>query len=140
MLVSDASSPDMLAQHVVVEQVLQQLGATSQPRIDVLNKCDKIEEADFAPLPRAIRVSAKTGEGLDQLSDAIAAILRARECKISVLVPFDQYGIVTDIRAMGRILSEEYTDHGTQVTAMVDAAAYGRLLSRYPAVFAGEEG
>lgn len=140
VLVSDASSPDMLAQHVVVEQVLQQLGATSQPRIDVLNKCDKIEEADFAPLPRAIRVSAKTGEGLDQLSDAIAAILRARECKISVLVPFDQYGIVTDIRAMGRILSEEYTDHGTQVTAMVDAAAYGRLLSRYPAVFAGEEG
>ena len=90
VLVSDASSPDMLAQHVVVEQVLQQLGATSQPRIDVLNKCDKIEEADFAPLPRAIRVSAKTGEGLDQLSDAIAAILRARECKISVLVPFDQ--------------------------------------------------
>ena len=140
VLVSDASSPDMLAQHVVVEQVLQQLGATSQPRIDVLNKCDKIEEADFAPLPRAIRVSAKTGEGLDQLSDAIAAILRARECKISVLVPFDQYGIVADIRAMGRILSEEYTDHGTQVTAMVDAAAYGRLLSRYPAVFAGEEG
>ena len=140
VLVSDASSPDMLAQHVVVEQVLQQLGATSQPRIDVLNKCDKIEEADFAPLPRAIRLSAKTGEGLDQLSDAIAAILRARECKISVLVPFDQYGIVTDIRAMGRILSEEYTDHGTQVTAMVDAAAYGRLLSRYPAVFAGEEG
>ena len=140
VLVSDASSPDMLAQHAVVEQVLQQLGATSQPRIDVLNKCDKIEEADFAPLPRAIRVSAKTGEGLDQLSDAIAAILRARECKISVLVPFDQYGIVTDIRAMGRILSEEYTDHGTQVTAMVDAAAYGRLLSRYPTVFAGEEG
>ena len=140
VLVSDASSPDMLAQHAVVEQVLQQLGATSQPRIDVLNKCDKIEEADFAPLPRAIRVSAKTGEGLDQLSNAIAAILRARECKISVLVPFDQYGIVADIRAMGRILSEEYTDHGTQVTAMVDAAAYGRLLSRYPAVFAGEEG
>ena len=57
-----------------------------------------------------------------------------------MIVPFDQYGIVTDIRAMGRILSEEYTDHGTQVTAMVDAAAYGRLLSRYPAVFAGEEG
>ena len=139
VLVSDASSPDLLSQHAVVEQVLQQLGATAQPRIDVLNKCDKIEEADFSPLPRAIRVSAKTGDGLDRLSDAIAAILRAKECKISILVPFAQYGIVTEIRAAGRILNEEYTDQGTLVTAMVDAPAYGRLLSRYPDVFAGKE-
>lgn len=139
VIVSDASSPEMLKQHAVVEEVLAKLGASSQPRIDVLNKCDKAPEEEYAPLPRAIRISAKTGEGLDTLSEVIAAELRKKECKISVLVPFDQYACVSEIRSLGRILSEEYTDQGTLVTAMMDSAAYGRMLSRYPRIFTGEE-
>ena len=139
VIVGDASSPDMLAQHQVVEEVLQKLEATQQPRIDVLNKCDLATEEAYAPLPHALHISAKTGEGLDALLNAIARELRSRECKVSVLVPFDKYAVIGEMRQLGRVLSEEYLENGTQVTAMLDAAAYGKLLSRYPNVMAGEQ-
>ena len=138
VIVNDASSPDLLTQHAVVEEVLQKLEATAQPRIDVLNKCDQAPEEDFGPLPRAIRISAKTGEGLDSLTQAIAGALRSRECKVSVLVPFDQYAVIGEMRQLGRVLSEEYLENGTQVTVMLEPAAYGRLMARYPAVMGGE--
>jgi len=137
VIVSDASSPDMLQQHKVVEEVLAKLGATNQPRIDVLNKCDVAPEEDFPPLPHAVRISAKTGEGLDALSQAISQNLRAREQKIVAMVPFDKYAMIAEMRTMGRVLEEEYTDEGTRVTAMLDAAAYGKLLSRYPGILEG---
>ncbi len=138
VIVSDASSPDMLSQRRTVEEVLSKLGAVGQPRIDVLNKCDIAPNEEFSALPRAIRISAQTGEGLDQLTQAIAGVLRSRERKVSLLVPFDQYAIIADIRAMGRIVSEEYLENGTQIVAMLDDAAYGRLLARYPAVLQRE--
>lgn len=138
VLVGDASSPDMLAQHQVVEDVLQRLGATGQPRIDVLNKCDKAPADDFDPLPHAIRISARTGEGLDHLTAAIAKALRGRECQVSLLVPFDQYAAVAEIRQLGRVLQEEYLDNGTRVTAMLEPAAYGRLAARYPGIVTGD--
>ena len=134
VIVNDASSPDMPAQRAVVEEVLQKLEATSQPRIDVLNKCDIAPDEDFSPLPRAIRISARTGEGLDQLTDAIARALRSRECKISVIVPFDKYAVIGEMRQSGRVLSEEYLDHGVRVTVMLEPAAYGRLMARYPEI------
>ena len=139
VLVGDASSSDMLAQHQVVEEVLQKLEATRQPRIDVLNKCDIAPEEAFGPLPHALRISAKTGEGLDALLAAIAKELRSRECKVSVLVPFDQYAVIGEMRQLGRVLEEEYLENGTRVTAMLDDAAYGKLMSRYPNVMAGEQ-
>ena len=135
IIVNDYSSPDMLPQYEVVCQVLEQLGATSQPRIHVLNKCDAAPEEEFDPLPNAIRISAKTGEGLESLTAAIAAALRQGERKVEVLVPFADYNVVSEIRAQGRILNEDYTDNGTQVSCMLDEAAYGRLLSRYPHIF-----
>ena len=137
VIVSDAASPDMLQQHKVVEEVLAKLSATNQPRIDVLNKCDVAPEDDFPPLPHAVRISAKTGEGLDTLSQVISQNLRAREQKIVAMVPFDKYAMIAEMRAMGRVLEEEYTDEGTRVTAMLDSAAYGKLLSRYPGILDG---
>ena len=137
VLVGDASSPDMLSQHAVVEDVLAKLNATGQPRIDVLNKCDKAPAEEFAPLPHAVRISAMTGEGIDDLLAAIAKALRGSECKVSVLVPFDQYAVIGEIRQQGRVLSEEYLENGTKVTAMLEPAAYGRLAARYPDIMAG---
>ena len=130
VIVSDASSP--------VEEVLQRLDAVSQPRIDVLNKCDAAPAEEFSPLPKALRISAKTGEGLDRLTEAIAAALRSRECKVVVHVPFDRYALIGEMRAAGRVLEEEYLDDGVRVTAMLEPAAYGRLAGRYPQVFSGE--
>ena len=67
VIVSDGSSPDMLQQHDTVEQVLEELGATDQKRIEVINKCD-VGDPDLS-LPGAVIISAKTGEGLGDLKE-----------------------------------------------------------------------
>ena len=134
VIVSDVSSPDMLFQRKVVEEVLSQIGADTQPRIDVLNKCDRWEEADDLQttlIPGAIHLSAKTGQGLDVLYSAIAKHLRAAEKKLTLLVPFSQYGVMGELHQRGRVLDEQYEDQGTRVTVMLPQDAAGQIAARY---------
>ncbi len=134
LIVNDGSSPDMLAQHKVVEQVLSEIGADTQPRIDVINKCDVCgaeEEAGVPPLPGAIRISAKTSENVQGLLQAVAAQLRRAESMLRFRVPFDQFGVLSDLRSKGRILEESYEDMGVIVTVMVKGEAAGQLSARY---------
>jgi len=131
VIVSDGASPDMLAQHDTVEQVLEELGATGQKRIEVINKCD---EADPAPaFPGAILISAKTGEGLDELRDAIAASLQETYSPVVFHIPFSRYGILSEIHALGRVITEEHTDTGTEITVMIAREDAERMVRKYGA-------
>ena len=134
VIVSDASSPEMMFQHRVVEDVLHQIGADTQPRIDVLNKCDLWDQADdlqTALLPGAIYLSAQTGRGLNELMDAIARHLRAGEKTLRLLVPFAQYGVIGELRQKGRITGEEYREDGALVTVTLPGEAAGQILARH---------
>ncbi len=136
VIVSDACSPDVLKQHAVVEEVLRGLGADTQPRIDALNKCDEAGEISDSLLPGAFRISAKTGQGIDELLNEIAARLRRVASPVTVLVPFSQYQMMNDLRALGRIENEEHLDSGTRVTVLLSADALGRLHAKWGAAFA----
>ncbi len=134
VIVSDASSPDMMFQHRVVEEVLGQIGADTQPRIDALNKCDlwdRTDDLQTALLPGAVYLSARTGEGADQLLSAIAAHLRSAETTLRLLVPFSQYGVISELRQKGRITEEQYQDAGALVTAVLPREAAGQIAARY---------
>ena len=129
VIVSDGSSPDMASQHDTVEQVLEELGATEQKRIEVINKCDK---ADPAPaFPGAILISAKTGEGLDELKTAIAAAIQETYAPVTFRIPFSRYGILSEIHAAGRVITEEHTTEGTDVTVMISREDTERLIRKY---------
>ncbi|MBR1584761.1 MAG: GTPase HflX [Clostridia bacterium] len=133
VIVSDASSPDLLFQHKVVEEVLAQIGADTQPRIDILNKCDLTapDENAMPLLPGAMRVSAQRGEGIPELLAAVAGELRAAETQMTLLVPFAQYGVMGELRQKGRVLTEQYEDAGTRVTVMLPQDAAGQIAARY---------
>lgn len=135
VIVSDASSSDAMQQHEVVEQVLKKLDAVTQPRIEVLNKCDAADAEAVPMLRDAVRISALSGEGVDRLLEKIAGLIRQRERRYRVLVPFHQYALLSDLRQQGRIASEEHRDDGTLVEAMLDAPAKGRLAARYGQIF-----
>ena len=112
VIVSDGSSPEMGQQHDTVEQVLEELGATEQKRIEAINKCDI---ADPPPsFPGAILISAKTGQGLDDLKDAIAEAIQETYVPVTFMIPFSRYGILSEIHAAGRVISETHTDEGTE--------------------------
>ena len=129
VIVSDGASPDMLQQHETVEQVLRELGATEQPRIEVINKCDL--GAAVPALPGAVMVSAKTGEGLDELRSRIAAELQKSFAPATIFLPFSQYGLLGQIRPQGRVVSEKHTDEGTELTMILSKTDRDRLAARY---------
>ena len=131
VIVSDGSSPDMLKQHDTVEQVLEELGATEQKRIEAINKCDAAEPAVI--LPGAVLISAKTGEGLEDLKAAIAGALQESYAPETFMVPFSRYGILAEIRAVGRVIAEDHTEQGTRVTVMIAKEDTERLIRKYGA-------
>ena len=131
VIVSDGASPDMQTQHDTVEQVLEELQATSQPRIEVINKCDL---GAVAPsIPGAVLVSAKTGDGLDELLGRIASELQKTYAPVTFAIPFARYGLLSQIRPLGRVVHEQYIDEGVELTIVIAAADRDRILRQHGA-------
>ncbi len=131
VIVSDYASPDYLAQHKVVEEVLAKLEALHQPRVEVLNKADAAPPDAFPLISGAIAISAKTGQGLDQLLETIARLLRVRQRAYDIFVPFSQYSLLSDMRALGRIVAEEHHAEGSLVSVMLDKPSLGKLEAKH---------
>ena len=131
VIVSDGASSEMLHQHETVEAVLADLGATEQPRIEVINKVD-LGLANPA-IPGAVMVSAKTGEGLEELKIRIAKELQKTYAPVTFFLPFSQYGVLSQIRPLGRVVNEAYTDEGTELTIILAQADRDRIVSKYGA-------
>ena len=129
LIVNDGASSEMYKQHDTVMQVLSELGATEQPRIEVVNKCDLggVEPT----FPGAVMISAKTGEGIDELQSRIAAELQKSFAPVTFVIPFSQYGLVSQIRPLGRVVNEDYTDEGTELTIVIGNADRDRLVAKY---------
>ena len=129
VIVSDGSSPDMLRQHDTVEEVLEELGATEQKRIEAINKCDA---ADPAPaFPGAILISAKTGEGLEDLKAAIADAIQETYLPVTFMIPFSRYSALSEIHAAGRVITEKHTAEGTEATVMIAREDTEKLVRKY---------
>ncbi len=133
VIVNDGASDDMMRQHDTVMQVLTELGAQDQPRIEVINKCDLCTDEHGAPMviPGAVMLSARTGEGLMELQERIAQQLQQSHASVVFAIPFDQFALTGRIRKMGRVIQEQYTDTGVELTMIVSNADRDRLISQY---------
>ncbi len=130
VIVSDGASKEIFQQHQVVLEVLEELGATDSQRIEVVNKCDLgVTPKEF--LPGAIYVSAKDGQNLEGLLKEIEGVLTSSHTTVKLMIPFAKYGILAHIRSAGKILQEEHTETGTNVTIMLTKEDLSRLLAKY---------
>ncbi|MCD8110557.1 MAG: GTPase HflX [Clostridiales bacterium] len=122
--VVDASNPQWDIQMHVVYDTLQELGVTDKKIITLFNKCDCLsgEEVfqDFRA-DRTLRVSAKTGEGLEQMKTALEELLREDKVLLRHTFPYDKAGEIQRIRKYGELLTEEYREDGIYVEAYVPA-------------------
>jgi GTP-binding protein HflX len=109
-----------------VRDVIGEVDARDIPEIVVFNKSDLVSEDDRLLLraldPRAIFVSARTGEGVDELRGRIAELLPSPSVLVELLIPYDRGDVVAGLHDRGRIVSTEYLEAGTHVTAMVKPA------------------
>ena len=126
--VCDASSQEANEHMEVTKNLLTELGCGETPIINVLNKCDRLPDISYAPnVPNSVFISAKNGTGIDKLLKAIDDNLPVRIKKVKLLIPFAQAGLSSEIRTKATLISEEYTENGILVEAIVDELMYNRL-------------
>lgn len=127
--VVDASNPQKDEQMFVVYETLRNLEVMNKPVITVFNKMDRLEEEilirDFQA-DKIVQISAKTGEGLDKLMEAVEDVLREQKIYIERVYSYQESGKIQLIRKYGELLSEEYKEDGIHVKAYVPQEIYGR--------------
>ena len=125
--VVDAAHPDPLSQVAAVRTVLSEIpGALDVPELIVLNKTDLADAVTLAALrtglPGAVAVSARTGEGIEELRARIEQMLPHPQVSIDVVVPYSRGDLVSRVHAEGEIDTVDYVETGTHVVARVGAA------------------
>ena len=121
----DASNDDCADQARVTLELLGELGCEGIPVVTVLNKCDLVPYIDdITAEENTVKISARTGEGIPAMLEAIAKALPQSARKIKLLIPYYEGGLLSEIRQEGKIFSEEYTPEGTLVDALVDVRLY----------------
>ena len=119
--VQDLSSPEREEQAQVTRTLLSELGCDGIPQINVMNKADAALHADTVfEDDTTVIISAKHGSGFDRLLECISRNLPETARRMKLLVPYDKAGFTGRIRATGKVFSEEHTEHGTIVDALVD--------------------
>ncbi|MBO4484796.1 MAG: GTPase HflX [Lachnospiraceae bacterium] len=117
--VVDVSAEEPEVAMAVVYETLAGLGIEDKPIITVFNKTDLAGNVIIKDLKaeRTVRISAKTGEGVDTLISTIGEVLREGKYYLETVIPYDDAGRVAEIRRVGELLSEEYTPEGIAVKA-----------------------
>ena len=129
--VIDISNPDWEEQARVVDELIEKLGAQQTPCIRVFNKCD----AYAGILPHGediVCLSARTGEGVQELVEKLSAILDRGSRRVSVRIPYSDAGIVDLLNREAAVESIEYTDNGIEAVATVPPEVFGRIKRFIP--------
>ena len=128
--VVDCSNPQMDMQMHVVYETLRRLDIKDKEIITVFNKVDR-PDADTACRDMSadykVNLSAKTGEGIGELLDLFAVILRNRRIYFEKIFAYRDAGRIQTIRKSGQLLSEEYQDDGIHVKAYVPVELFEEL-------------
>jgi GTP-binding protein HflX len=87
------------------------------------NKADLVDDDQRLVLrglePNAVFVSARTGEGIAELLDRIADLIPQPEIELTLLIPYDRGELISKLHTVGRVVSTDYRETGTQVVALV---------------------
>lgn len=119
--VQDLSSPEREEQASVTRTLLSELGCDGIPQLNVMNKLDSAIDSDTVfEDDSTVFISAKEHIGFDRLLEKISAMLPETARRMNLLVPYDQSAFIGRIRSEGKIFSEEYTEKGTLIDALVD--------------------
>src|SRR5665648_265772 len=131
--VVDGSHPDPESQISAVRAVLAEVGGDRIREVIVVNKADAADPEVLDRLRRSekhsIVVSARTGEGLEELRGLIADELPRPDIEVTVLLPYERGDLVNRLHCEADILTSEHTEHGTRVEAKVNQTLVDELAA-----------
>ncbi|WP_297411671.1 GTPase HflX [Naasia sp.] len=121
--VVDASHPDPAAQLTTVRNVIGEVGARGIPELVVFNKADLAGPDERLVLrglePDSIFVSARTGEGMEELLARLSDLLPTPQLDVDAVIPYDRGDLVAVLHERGKVLELGYEETGTRVHALV---------------------
>jgi GTP-binding protein HflX len=123
--VVDAAAPDPAGEIDAVRRVLHEIDAAAVPEILAFNKIDRAHEAKrLVDLhPGSVGISARTGEGVDDLLRAVGDRLRALTAVVELEVPFDRGDVIAAVHREGEVIAEIVDDDRLRLRARLDDAA-----------------
>lgn len=129
--VVDSSNPAMDSQMQVVYETLEKLGVGDKPIITVFNKIELTDNyniilKDFKS-EVSVKISAKHGNGIDELKASIEKILRESKIYLEKIFEYTEAGKIALIRKYGQLLSEEYVAEGIAIKAYVPVEIYEKV-------------
>ncbi len=135
--VVDASNPMKESQMHVVYDTLRELGVEDKMIITLMNKQDAVADhgiicRDFKA-DKTLQISAKTGQGIEELKELLTAVLRSRKVYVSKMFSYQDAGKIQYVRKYGQIISEDYTEDGIKVAGYIPSE-YFALIADIPNV------
>src|ERR1700724_213070 len=131
LFVVDASDPTYQSQLEVSREVLREIGADAVPSRLLLNKIDRVNEADRATLrekhPDAILLSAKSPEDIAALRETMIAFFEAAMVDDQLVLPYAKQGLLSDVYENARVISEDYDATGRVMNVRGLPGALARL-------------
>ena len=124
--VIDASNPEWREQAAVVDQLIHELGADQTPRLEVFNKCD-LWTGEIRPHgENIVSISARTGEGVPALLEAIGQRLDSGVKRVTIHLPYDKGGLLDRLYQEAKV---ERVDYGEtiDVVAVCPPRTIGQL-------------
>ena len=127
----DTTAPDVAGNIEAVHTVLREIDAGDVPQLLAFNKAD-LDPETAAVLakryPGSIAFSARTGEGVDDLLDALSTHLRAMQPVVELHIPYERGDVLAAVHREGEVLVETHGDAGTVVQARLDAASRAQFV------------
>ena len=128
--VVDASNPQVEEQMFIVYETLRELGVKDKTIVTLFNKQDRLAgneilrdfKADYV-----LKISARTGLGLDELKNTLEKILIGNQIYIERVLDYKDAGMLQLVRKYGQLIEEKYTENGIEIKARVPRDIYGRL-------------
>lgn len=128
----DASHEHMQEQSLTVLETLKEIEAGEVPILTVFNKidllsADRIQEIEAIAHSNAYFASGLTGEGLEDLQEAIADVLFSSQSMVKVFLPYAEGQLVSIFHERGNVIDVEHLEDGILI--------YGRLPKEAKSLF-----
>lgn len=127
----DASNPEADTQMLIVYNTLRELGIEDKEVVSLYNKIDIMPEDTILPrdfhAEHTLKISAKTGEGLEEFKELVDKILRQQRIYLEKLMPYKDSAKLALIRKHGELELEDYREDGIYIKAMVPTNIYDLL-------------
>ena len=135
--VVDISSPATFGQMEAVDEVLRSLGCAAVPQIALLNKVDIADDASMAELlarhrSSALRISALTGEGLDELTRAVTERMKGETVEATVRIPQGEGKLIAEIDRRAEVLDRRYLPSNVELDIRMNRTQLRQLAGRNP--------